>query len=443
MGNKMKYYVILIVLLPLIVFAQDYEAKSGSKRMRIVKNPPIVNFEVSYNKPVSNNILKAGEINDFVISITNKGTGVAKDVYIDLTSTDFDRSVLKVVYTTKIGDVLVGETKDVTIPFTVSPDLNKPVNGMLKFKLTEKGEYDLTEKYFPIKIIPSTEQMAYEEEIILNSDVDKNIPITPYKRPNAIAVILTVSRYANKDIPPVKFAKHDGKALREYLIKTFGYDPDNILPKNENELITYGNMKNYIKNVLPNYIRQDGSSEIFIYFAGHGAPSVNNKKAYFVPYDADPNFVSDDNAYSMDAFYDDISALKASKKIVVIDACFSGSTGEGEVLVKDASSVLLDVDESIGTSIDDTNNIVMRSSTGQQVSNWYPEKNHSMFTYYLLKGLQGAADLNQDGTITLGEMKSFINDQDNGLPGMARRKYGRKQTPVISGDDNNILVRLR
>jgi len=85
----------------------------------------------------------------------------------------------------------------------------------------------------------------------------------------------------------------------------------------------------------------------------------------------------------------------------------------------------------------------MRSSTGQQVSNWYPEKNHSMFTYYLLKGLQGAADLNQDGTITLGEMKSFINHQDNGLPGMARRKYGRKQTPVISGDDNNVLVRLR
>lgn len=446
MKNLVKIFVVVsLIILPFDqLFAQDYEAKSNSKRMRIVKNPPKIDVEISYNKPVSNNVLKAGDVNDFVLNIRNSGTGTAKNIYIDIKSEDFDRNVLRVVPTTKIGDIAPGESKSVNIPFTINPNIEKPINGILSFTLTEKGEYELARQFFSLKVAPSSDKFAsMEEEIILNSDVDKNIPITPYKRPNAIALVLTISKYGNKDIPAVKFAKHDGKALREYLVKTFGYDPDNILPKDENMLVTYGNMKNLIRNIIPNYLRPDGSSELFVYFAGHGAPSVNNKKAYFVPYDADPNFVSDDNAYSMDAFYEDIGKLKAKTKIVIIDACFSGSTGEGELLVKDASSVLLDVDESLGSSLDDPQNILMRSSTGQQVSNWFPEKNHSMFTYYFLKGLQGAADSNQDGVITLGEMKRYINDESDGVPAMARRKYGRKQTPVITGDDNNVLVRLK
>jgi len=405
MKKIIKIFLVTIFLPYALLYSQTYEAKSSSKRLRIVKNPPLLKVDISYNKPVTNNILKAGEINDFQVVIENSGKGPAKDVYIDLISEDFNREVLRMQYTTKIGNIEAGQSKTVSIPFTVNPNLQKPVNGIMTVKITEYGEYEIIKKPFAIKIIPNQENFVQqEEEIILASDVDKNIPVSPYKRPNAIALVLTVSKYANKDIPAVKFARHDGKALREYLIKAFGYDPENILPKDENMLITYGNMKNFIKNILPNYLRKDGSSELFVYFVGHGAPNVNTKKAYFVPYDADPNFVSDDNAYSMEAFYDDIGALKAKSKIVVIDACFSGASGEGELIIKNASPVLLDVEENTGTSLDDPVNVVFRSSTGQQVSNWYPEKNHSMFTYYFLKGIQGAADKNNDGIITVGEI---------------------------------------
>jgi hypothetical protein len=444
MKKIIKIFLVTIFLPYALLYSQTYEAKSSSKRLRIVKNPPLLKVDISYNKPVTNNILKAGEINDFQVVIENSGKGPAKDVYIDLISEDFNREVLRMQYTTKIGNIEAGQSKTVSIPFTVNPNLQKPVNGIMTVKITEYGEYEIIKKPFAIKIIPNQENFVQqEEEIILASDVDKNIPVSPYKRPNAIALVLTVSKYANKDIPAVKFARHDGKALREYLIKAFGYDPENILPKDENMLITYGNMKNFIKNILPNYLRKDGSSELFVYFVGHGAPNVNTKKAYFVPYDADPNFVSDDNAYSMEAFYDDIGALKAKSKIVVIDACFSGASGEGELIIKNASPVLLDVEENTGTSLDDPVNVVFRSSTGQQVSNWYPEKNHSMFTYYFLKGIQGAADKNNDGIITVGEIKNYINDENEGLTSMALRKYGRKQTAVISGNDDNVLVRLK
>jgi hypothetical protein len=444
MTKFLKIFALIFILPYMIIIAQDYEARSTSQKLRIQKNPPKINVEIQFNKPVSNNILKGGDINDFQITITNTGKGPAKDVYVDLRSNDLGNDVLKIVSTIKIGNIEAGETKTFTIPFTVNPTLNKPINGILNFYFSEKGEYELSKQFYPIKIVPNQEKsIQQEEEIILASDVDKNIPVSPFKRPNAIALVLTVSKYANKDIPAVKFAKHDGKAIREYLVKTFGYDPDNILPKEENTLITYGTMKNFIKNVLPNYLRKDGSSELFVYFAGHGAPNVNTKKAYFVPYDADPNYVSDENAYSMEAFYDDLGALKAKSKIVVIDACFSGASGEGELIIKNASPVLLDVEENTGTSLDDTANVVFKSSTGQQVSNWYPEKNHGMFTYYFLKGIQGAADKNNDGIITVGEIKNYINDENEGLTSMALRKYGRKQTAVISGKDDNVLVRLK
>lgn len=446
-----KFRVILKIVL-IILFVQGInlaqykqEAKSPTKRMRIVKNPASIALEISFNKPVKDFTLKPGDINDFSLLVTNSGTGLAKSVAIKISSGDIDESIIKFSKSYQVGDVNPGEVKKISIPFTVTPDVPKAISSIFTFSVTETAnEYELISKTLPIKILATQKaEIAEEETIELNSDVDKDIPISPYKNTNAVAVVITISKYENKDIPAVKFAKHDGKAVREYLIKTFGLSPENILPADENQKMSIGTLRSLIKQRLKDYLRKDGQSDLIVYFAGHGAPSTNNKKAYFVPYDGDPNFLSDESAYSMESFYEDLGSLKAKSKLVVIDACFSGSSGDGTVLVKDASSVLLDVDENTGSSLEDTTNAVFRSSTGQQVSNWYPENNHGLFTYYFLKGIQGAADVNKDGNITLGEIKNFINDENSGMPSMALRKYGRNQKAVISGKDDKVIVRLK
>jgi hypothetical protein len=78
----------------------------------------------------------------------------------------------------------------------------------------------------------------------------------------------------------------------------------------------------------------------------------------------------------------------------------------------------------------------LTSFSGDQISSWYPEGNHSLFTYFFLRAIRGESGKNRDRKITFAEIRNFINEN---VPYIARRKYGREQTPVISGNLNTII----
>ena len=65
--------------------------------------------------------------------------------------------------------------------------------------------------------------------------------------------------------------------------------------------------------------------------------------------------------------------------------------------------------------------------------------NHSLFTYYFLKGLQGAADQNADRQLTVAKLQVYLSEQ---VPYMARRLYNRTQSPTVTpGRESQVLVR--
>ena len=43
-----------------------------------------------------------------------------------------------------------------------------------------------------------------------------------------------------------------------------------------------------------------------------------------------------------------------------------------------------------------------------------------MFTYYLVKGLEGAADTSHDGIVTADELAEYVHTQVRDTPGSAR-----------------------
>ena len=79
------------------------------------------------------------------------------------------------------------------------------------------------------------------------------------------------------------------------------------------------------------------------------------------------------------------------------------------MILKDISPVFIEVDDSF---LNSRNSAVFTSATGEQVSSWYRDKSHSLFTYYFLKGLQGEADLDSDGTIA--DMGAYYFHQTSG-----------------------------
>ncbi len=273
------------------------------------------------------------------------------------------------------------------------------------------------------------------------SDVDRTIPVTGISNPHAIAVVIGNRDYVSKDIPAVDYAVKDARTVKEYLIKVFGYKEGNIiyLPNatKANFEAVFGNKDN-IKGKLYNYMKK-GKSSIFVYYSGHGAPDTNTNTGYFVPVDADPQVISI-TGYSLSQLQNNV--LKISKKmkspevLIIVDSCFSGATQAG-LIIKGASPITIEIKNPL---LKATSAVVMTSSSGGEISSWYPEKGHSMFTYFFLKALKDMAEDKKTSTITAGDVFKHITNETEGLPYYARKIYGRIQTPQLMGNSNRVLI---
>jgi hypothetical protein len=317
----------------------------------------------------------------------------------------------KLQYLTKI-DYLGSDQNEIIA------ELSQKIDNLAKSKTDNKEEVEKSP-------VPVTEFAI---------DIEKNIVKTDMYNPNAIAVVIGNRNYKKKDIPPVEFANRDANFVKEYLINTLGYREGNIIYVNDASQADFnsifGTDKNH-KGKLYNYVKS-GKSDVFVYYSGHGAPDPESKNGYFVPVDCDPSLVAL-NGYLLNTFYKNISKIDYKSLTVVIDACFSGSS-EGGMLLHDISPVFIKVENPVTAK---ENSAIFTSATGEQVSSWYPEKKHSLFTYYFLKALQGEADKNNDKQLTIGEIKDYIDDK---VPYKARRLNNREQTPQAIGNVNKVIV---
>jgi len=265
-------------------------------------------------------------------------------------------------------------------------------------------------------------------------DVDRSVPKINISNTNGIAVVIGNQQYPNPDVPDVEYAKRDAASVKKYLVNMLGFRENNIMfienaGKAEFERI-FGT-REVVRGKLYNWVKPN-QSDVFIYYSGHGAPGMNNKKAYFMPSNCDPNYVQIDG-YPLELFYQNLDKIPARSITIVLDACFSGGSQQG-MLIKNASPIYIDISMPISGS----NFNLFTSASSNQIASWYPEGNHSLFTYYFLRALRGEADGNRDRQITMNEVNNFIQEH---VPYMASRLYGRDQTPVFKGNSSRIICR--
>lgn len=264
------------------------------------------------------------------------------------------------------------------------------------------------------------------------SDVDFGIPKTKMMNPNAIAVVIGNAQYLKTK--SVDFAIQDARAIKSYLIDAMGYQPANIIYLENASLselkMVFGDKGNP-KGKLYNSLKPN-QSDVFIFYSGHGAPGLNDKKAYFVPAECDPQYV-ELTGYPTDVFYDNLAQLPAKSVVVTLDACFSG-----ENIYENISPIVIKSKGALGLK----NGALIASSNGDQVSAWYNEKGHGLFTYFFLKAIHNQnADFNRDKKLTLQEIYFYINSETEGIPYQARRLHGIQQNPVLKGQDlDKVLV---
>ena len=289
----------------------------------------------------------------------------------------------------------------------------KNIAAKISRKVKDRTIFEAKQKKIP----------SLSDELLTSaSDVDDLTGIAKVAvRKHAYAVVIGIETYRGK-IPRADFADRDAKVMGEYLTKVLGYPEENVVVL-DNENATRTDMEKYIEGWLPNRIEKDAS--VFFYFSGHGTPNAKSGDAYLVPYDGDPAFV-EKTGYPMQRLYEQLGKLPTKEVVVVLDTCFSGAGGRS-VLAQGARPMVLSIENPILVG---GKTVVLAAGSGDQISSTYRQKSHGLLTYFFLKGLQGEADRNKDGTIDLAELFEYVKPQ---VERVARREFNNDQIPQLLG----------
>jgi peptidoglycan/xylan/chitin deacetylase (PgdA/CDA1 family)/TolA-binding protein len=223
----------------------------------------------------------------------------------------------------------------------------------------------------------------------------------PFYR-ESYALIVGINDYQNW--PKLRYAVNDANGIEEALVSKFGFKPQNI-----RKLLNGEATRQRILEVLGDDFT-DGKKiqredRVFVFFAGHGATRTfddGRQLGFIVPVDADAsNYYS--TAISMTSLREASELIAAKHIYFVMDSCYSGlalTRGIG-TFSKDRSYL----DE---ISRRASRQILTAGGADQQVADDGPG-GHSVFTWALLEGLQGKADLDGNGVITASELGAYVS----------------------------------
>ena len=221
--------------------------------------------------------------------------------------------------------------------------------------------------------------------------------------PRSYALVIGISGYKNlaaKD--QLLFAERDAESIYSILISPEG---GNFRAENVHRLIgpraTLAELRRELEQWLPSAATPD--DRVLIYFAGHGF--VYGGKAYLAPYDIDPGNIAG-SGYPMDALGSVIgSKIKAKWKVLLTDACHSGAITPGGTPEGDRAAVsgsLQHLDRSLFSLTASRDR-----ERSYESADW--GGGHGIFTYYVVKGLEGAADQSGDGIVTADELAEYVH----------------------------------
>jgi len=176
---------------------------------------------------------------------------------------------------------------------------------------------------------------------------------------------------------------------------------------------------------------------VIIYFAGHGAtereatsPDGDGLEKYLLPYDVDPKELYA-TAMPMEEISRLFSRIRSDRLVFIVDTCYSGASGGRTISVADIRAGISDgfLDRITGGK----GKIILTASGANEVSAESDELQHGIFTHFLIKGLQGQADSDGDGLITVDEVYTYVSKQ---VP----QATNQEQHPVKKGIVEGPLV---
>ena len=232
-----------------------------------------------------------------------------------------------------------------------------------------------------------------------------------------VALLIGVSEYG-EDIPSLSAPLNDVAAMKRVLEnpEMGGFEVETLLNPEPTP------MRKEIKNLFANCGKGD---LVLLFFSGHGITDDENKLYLATSITAKHDF--DATAVPASFVQQQSRNSYTKRQVILLDCCYSGAFAEGW----QAKSVGVDLKKELGAE----GRVVLTSSTATQTSFQHQDGELSLYTQYLLEGIEtGAADQDEDGKIHAHELHQYAK---------ARVKEVKpKQEPgiIIDREGFNILL---
>ncbi len=214
------------------------------------------------------------------------------------------------------------------------------------------------------------------------------------------AVVIGIDAYQHW--PKLAYAGADAHGVSDALVSKFGFAPDHVIGLYDQDA-TRARILQVLGDELPGKVGPE--DRVFVFYSGHGATRElpgGAQRGYIIPVDAGLENLQSE-AISMSELHDVQEGLPSKHVFYVMDACYGGLalTRGGASPGGDPRRYLAEITRRPARQI------LTAGGADEQVADYGPG-HHSIFTWTLLQGLDGQADLNGDGVITASELGSFV-----------------------------------
>jgi hypothetical protein len=311
-----------------------------------------------------------------------------------------------------------------------------------------KGKESTTEKTlsFTISLMDGENEikavaMNLEGSMESNPAVIKVISKAVLAKTNLYALVVGINEYKNKSIS-LSYAVPDALAFAETLRKT----AEPLFGKTDVKTLTTAEetTKDAINRAFSDLRSKVKPNDLFVFYdASHGVVDVvDNEEQYFLLTSnvllLSSRHIGTD-AISQKDLGSLIGSIPAQKKLVILDTCNAGKGGKELQIallqqtrgLTESTAVKL-LQRSIGSAV------FSASSDSQQALEGY--KGHGLFTYVLLEGLQGKADIKKDGYITVLGLADYTEEN---VIKLSEEVFKRQQTPTIQTGANFPIGKVR
>jgi WD40 repeat protein len=228
------------------------------------------------------------------------------------------------------------------------------------------------------------------------------LPLRDTILPNLWMLSIGINAYQERQIRGLSYAEADAQAI----VHAFTRQKGKLFREVHSLVISdHSALKPTYDTILDNltYLGQAGQNDVVVLFlAGHG---LNDERGdfYFLPTDA---VVNPDGSLkrSKAISWRELKTILdlPAKKLILADTCHSEGVSKKKTRGVDNDRFVKELQE--------MNAVVFTSSRGAELSQESDEWGHGAFTYALLNGLNGKADLVPDGKVSMKELDTYVSE---------------------------------